>query len=83
MLTLEQVDLADALGRVVMAWIAFAVTILVTLFFLGFLVFCIVRHEDNAVKVILTIVDVFILQLLTIIYKSIFYQKKAEKRGKK
>lgn len=76
MLTAEQVEIAEAISRIVMAWIAFVVTIAVTLFFLGFLVFCILKNEDKAVKIVLTVVNVFLLQLLTIIYKSIFTQKK-------
>lgn len=78
--TAEQVDLADAIGRIVMAWIAFLVTIVVTLFFLGFLVYCILKHEDKAVNIVLTVVNVFLLQLLTIIYRSIFTQKNPKTR---
>jgi hypothetical protein len=76
MLTTEQVELGAALSRIVMAWIAFIITTFVTLFFLAFLVRCVLQKETAAAQVILGVVNIFLLQLSKIMYKSIFQTTK-------
>ncbi len=68
----DKVDLARAIGQVVMTWLAFVATFLITFFFLGFFVWCVFHDKDTSTKWVTGIIDGFLLQLLTIIYKSIF-----------
>ena len=74
-LTPEQVELGNAVSQIVMSWLAFLAACAATTFFLGFLVWCVVKHEDASVKVVIGVIDTFLLNLLRIIYKHIFYDR--------
>lgn len=75
MITQEQINLAEALSRVVMSWLAFLATCLATAAFLGLLFWCIINHQDATAKIVIGFVDVFMLQLLSIIFKHLFYPR--------
>jgi hypothetical protein len=62
-----------------MSWLAFLATFVTTAFFLGLLVWCIIRHDDWAAKITVGFVDAFLLSLLHIIFKSVFPNKAAAK----
>jgi succinate dehydrogenase hydrophobic anchor subunit len=68
----EKLAFIRAVGQVVMSWIAFIVTGLVTLFFLAFFVYCVVKDRGPAAASITAVLDGFMLILLQIIYKSLF-----------
>lgn len=71
-ITPEQVELGEAISRLVMSWLAFVATFLTTAFFLGLLVWCIVKHDDWAAKLTVGVVNGFLLSLLRIIFKHVF-----------
>lgn len=80
-ITSEQVEIGEAVSRLVMSWLAFAAIFLATAFFLGLLVWCIVKHDDWAAKLTVGVVNSFLLSLLRIIFKHIFPDRSAVLSG--
>jgi hypothetical protein len=74
-LTTEQVEIGTAISQVVMSWVAFIATLIATAAFLGFLVWCVLKHEDIAAKIVVGVIDSFLLNLLRIIFKHVFYDR--------
>lgn len=68
----ERVELIEAIGQVVMTWLAFLTTGVVTLFFLGFFVWCVAKDRGMAATSITGVLNGFLLSLLTIIFRSLF-----------
>lgn len=73
--TPEQVEIGTAISQIVMAWLAFFGTCVTTAFFLGFLIWCVINHEDASAKIVVGVIDTFLLNLLRIIFKHIFYDR--------
>jgi uncharacterized membrane protein (DUF2068 family) len=82
-ITPEQIELGEAVSRLVMSWLAFVATFATTAAFLGLLVWSIYKHDDWAAKVTLGVVNGFLLSLLHIIFRSVFSQKSTEKKNPK
>jgi hypothetical protein len=80
-ITPDQIELFDAVSRLVMSWLAFIATFAATAFLLALLVWCILRHDDWAAKLTVGIVDSFLLSLLRIIYKHVFSDRSSAKRA--
>ncbi|MHB1701515.1 MAG: hypothetical protein ACYCSN_15555 [Acidobacteriaceae bacterium] len=74
----EKLAFVRAVGQVVMTWIAFIMTGLVTLIMLAFLVYCIIKQKEcgDAATWISGTLNIFLLALLQIIYKSLFPSEK-------
>jgi hypothetical protein len=79
-ITTDQIELGEAISRLVMSWIAFVATFLTTAFFLGLLVWCIFKHDDWAAKCTVGVVDGFLLALLQIIFKHVFPDRSGAKK---
>jgi hypothetical protein len=82
-ITEEQLDIAQAMSRIVMAWLAFLCVFVTTGSFLGLLVYCVLKHEDVAAKVIVGVINGFLLSLLRIIFKHVFPDGTPKKQGAK
>jgi hypothetical protein len=82
-ITTEQVELGEAVSRLVMSWLAFLATFATTAGFLGLLVRCIFRHDDWAAKITVGVIDGFLLSLLHIIFKHFFSDRPVPKEAPK
>jgi hypothetical protein len=72
----DKLAFVRAVGQVVMTWIAFIATGLVTLILLAFFVYCVVKERGTAATLITGVLNGFLLALLQIIYRSLFPSEK-------
>jgi uncharacterized membrane protein YagU involved in acid resistance len=72
----EKLAFIQAVGQVVMTWIAFIATGLVTLILLAFFVYCVVKERGTAATLVTGVLNGFLLVLLQIIYRSLFPSEK-------
>jgi hypothetical protein len=79
-ITPEQIELGEAISRLVMSWLCFVATLLTTAFFLSLLVRSMLNHDDWAAKLAVGVVDGFLLSLLRIIFKNVFPDRSSAKR---
>lgn len=71
-ITPDQVGIGQAVSCLMMSSLAFIVAFITAAIFLGWLVWCIAKHDDWAAKITLSIVNGFSLSLLHIIFKHVF-----------
>jgi len=72
----EKLAFISAVGQVVMTWIAFLVTGVVTILLLAFFVYCVLKERGTAATLVSGVLNSLLLVLLQIIYKSLFPSKK-------
>ena len=73
MATKAQLDLREISSRILMMWFAFGAAVIGTAFLFGVLgYFLLMRKDEWTSKVILGVVNSFMLRLEVIIYKSLF-----------
>jgi len=74
----DKLAFVRAIGQVIMTWIAFIVTGLVTIFLLAFFVYCVLTERGTAATTVTGVLDTFLLVLLRIIFKNLFPTKKQD-----
>jgi len=80
--TPEQVQLGEAISQIAMSWLAFLGTTATTVFFLGFLVWCVLKHEESSAEIVVGVINSFLLILLIIMFRHIFYDRASKKMEK-
>lgn len=76
----DRLDFIRAIGQVVMTWLAFIATGLVTFILLAFFIYCVVKDRGTAATLVTGVLNGFLLVLLQIIYKSLFPSPKESKK---
>jgi hypothetical protein len=76
----EKLAFVRAVGQVLMTWIAFIGTGIVTLILLAFFLYCVIKGLGTAATLVTGLLNGFLLALLQIIYKSLFPSEKPAKR---